>query len=613
MKRFLRRIWQRATGSSIRTRLIVSFSVPVIIAMCLAMIGIHKILIVKNEQQVLSRAMASYNQSYDLIESYIDTMFYVSDNIYYNGDLQRIVGSRDFADERDMDERYREFYLLDKVFTSAENASVIYRAGIFLRGDIPYTNNKLHIMSMESLFSRSDYMRYVYTVRRERMYYSPPVEITTPGVTEPTRAVTLLRPINATDGTAQQIGIAQVCVAVEDFTDVLSYAQTTEGAFVYLADEYRQLIASTDEDYYWTMKSRRELPLNNTDETWSKVQMDGREYYLLRRKVPEARWTLATMIPVEDVAAEGRYLTVIISVLTFVIIASIVSVAVLLSSSYTRRLKNLNGMIQKVRSGELKAARYRDSGNDEISELFRSFNEMTVELKNLMRAQYRSGKAVKSAELRALQAQINPHFLYNTLDLINWEAFEHDAPEISEIAQNLARFYRISLNKGRQIVTIREELEHVTAYVSIENKHFDNAIHLHKAVPEELLGLACINIILQPFVENAILHGFAPDSTRKACNIRIAAQQDGGVVVFSITDDGAGMTEEQIEQIFVKNTARKASGYGIKNIHSRIQLLFGEAYGVSYRKEDSALGTTAYITLPALTPEEAENQIENNS
>ncbi len=96
---------------------------------------------------------------------------------------------------------------------------------------------------------------------------------------------------------------------------------------------------------------------------------------------------------------------------------------------------------------------------------------MTAELKNLMRAQYRSGKAVKSAELRALQAQIN-RISSTTLDLINWEAFEHDAPEISEIAQNLAKFYRISLNKGRQILTVREELEHVRAYVSIENRHF---------------------------------------------------------------------------------------------------------------------------------------------
>lgn len=593
-----------------RTRLIVSFSVPVIIAMCVAMIGIHHVLIAKNQEQVLSHALASYDQSYDLIVSYVDTMSYVSDNIYYNGDLQRIVGDRDFAKEKNVDDRYREYVVLNEVFASAEKADVIFRAGIYLRSDIPYTNNKLHIMSMETLFSRSDYMRYVYTVRRDRFYYSPPVEVYTPGNEEPTRVATLLRPIRSTDGTIRQIGIAQVCVTVDEFTDVLSRAQTTDGAFVYLADEYRQLIASTNEDHYWSLKSSRELPANGSDENWSVVEVGGKTYYMLRRQVKEARWTLVSMIPEEDVAAEGRYLTVIIAVLTLIIITAIISVASLLSRSYTRRLQNLNKMIHKVRSGELQtAAMYSDRENDEISQLFRSFNEMTGELKNLMRAQYRSGKAVKSAELRALQAQINPHFLYNTLDLINWEAFEHDAPEISEIAQNLARFYRISLNKGRQIVTIEEELDHVAAYVSIENKHFDDAIRLHIDVPEDVRNLACVNIILQPFAENAILHGFSKDSTRRECNIWITARCEGENVIFSIWDDGAGMTDEQIKQLFMKNTASRTSGYGVKNIHSRIQLLFGEAYGVMYRNEKD-MGTTAYITIPALTPEAAEEKIE---
>ena len=194
---------------------------------------------------------------------------------------------------------------------------------------------------------------------------------------------------------------------------------------------------------------------------------------------------------------------------------------------------------------------------------------MTAELKNLMRAQYRSGKAVKSAELRALQAQIKPHFLYSTLDLINWEAFEHDAPEISEIAQNLAKFYRISLNKGRQILTVREELEHVRAYVSIENRHFDDAICLHIDVPEDLQALACINIILQPFVENAIVHGFAgkPGARRLQYPHRGVARS--GDVVFMVSDDGPGMTEAQTKAIFRRNTARQVSGYGVKtSIHA---------------------------------------------
>lgn len=249
-------------------------------------------------------------------------------------------------------------------------------------------------------------------------------------------------------------------------------------------------------------------------------------------------------------------------------------------------------------------------GAREVRVLSDSFGQMVVQIQRLMEQVRAEEVNLRKTELRALQAQINPHFLYNTLDLINWEAFEHDAPEISEIAQNLAKFYRLSLNKGRQILTIREELEHVRAYVSIENRHFDDAICLQIDVPEALQPLACLNIILQPFVENAILHGFAENPARGVCNIRIEAWREGDDVVFLVQDDGPGMTEAQIESIFRENTVRQSSGYGVKNIQSRIRLSFGENYGVTYRNTKEA-GTVVYIRIPALTPEEAEKRLSN--
>lgn len=608
MKRILFRRLPR--GGTMRTRLILSFSAPVLAVMLLVLVGVHRILLSGSEAQVLSTARSSYDQAYELATSYIELMMYASDSIYYNGDLQRILSSRSYRAEMPAADRYREFLVLDDVFSMAENVELIYRTGIYLSSDIPYTNNNMHIMPLETLFERSDYERYVYTAQRDRYYFSPPVDLYTPGSDVPTRVVTLLRPVRTTDGADRYICIEQVSVEAEAFSNVLSYAQATEGSFVYLTDEYHQLIASTDSTKYWALKRGKELPANEDDAEWTRMNLDNRQYYVLRRHIPNARWTLTAMIPVEDVSAQSRYVTIVLVALAVLILSAIVFVAIMLANSYTRRLKNLNEMIQRVRSGELKAERGSDRDVDEISELFSSFSDMTAELKNLMRAQYRSGKAVKSAELRALQAQINPHFLYNTLDLINWEAFEHDAPEISEIAQNLARFYRISLNKGRQILTVREELEHVRAYVSIENCHFDDAICLHIDVSEELQSLACINIILQPFVENAIVHGFAENPARGVCNIRIEAWREAEDVVFMVSDDGPGMTEAQTKAIFRRNTARQVSGYGVKNIHSRIQLSFGEAYGVTYRNTKES-GTAVYIRLPALTPEEAEKRIEN--
>ena len=592
-----------------RTKLIVSFSVPVLLVMLITMAFAHRILAVQNESQVLDKAMASYEQSYDLISGYVDTMSYVADSIYYNGDLQRIVGSRTYRNKTDIGERHREYLVLDKVLTSAENADRIYRAGIFISSDIPYTNNRIHFSSYEKLRERPDYERFRETVQNDPMYFSPPIFVEGAGLEDSVRVITLLRPVNTTDGAARHICTVQICVLADTVKNTLAYAQTTNNAFVYLADETGELIASTNDPLYWRLKREGVLPDLSESGNWNYIQMERKGYYVLSKGIDTPGWNLVSMIPEKDVAEQGRYLTWVIAALTVLIFTAVIMAAVMLSNYYTRRLDTLNGLIQKVRSGKLKVSDLPDREDDEIGELFSSFREMTEELQNLMREQYQSGKTVKSAELRALQAQINPHFLYNTLDLINWEAFEHDVPEIADITQNLARFYRISLNKGRQIVTVAEELEHVKAYVSIENKHFDGNIHLHVDVPEEICELGCINIILQPFVENAIMHGFAEDHERSECNIRISAERRGEDICFAVEDDGAGMTRAQIEEILQKNTVRKATGYGVKNIHSRLQLLFGENYGVTYRA-DGRPGVTVLIKLPALTPEEMEQQYE---
>lgn len=584
-----------------RTKLIFSFSVPIMLVMSLTMLGVHHFLIVRHEEQALVTAMSSYNQSYDMIESYVNTMAYVSESIYYNGDLQRVLSARDYAQEKPIDERYREYIRLIDVFIPPENTDIVCHAGIYLHDDIPYTNDGVHVMPLHQLTERSDYERYLYEVQRDRYYFSPPIDLYKPGVENPVRVITMLRPIRTTDGSARQICVEQISAPVEAFLQVLSYANTTTGSITYLVNEHEEQIATTNADAPCSVDSQ--TPIG--DGSWFKTVMNGKPYYMLQRSVPKARWTLTLLIPEADIRAQGNYLSAIVFMLTLMILVSVVLVAYLLANSYTTRLRNLNARIQKVRSGELVVEHNRDAGHDEISELFESFNEMTEELQKLMQAQYRSGKAVKAAELRALQAQINPHFLYNTLDLINWEAFEHDAPEISEIAQNLAKFYHVSLNKGRPSVTIREELEHVRAYVDIENRHFDGNIFLYIDVPEEIQALGCLNIILQPLVENSIMHGIAKDLSRGECSIWISARREGGDVLFTVTDDGPGMTEQQIQEMFTKNTTRRASGYGVKNIRSRLQLSFGETYGVTYCSEEK-LGTIATVRIPAMTPEELE-------
>ncbi len=230
---------------------------------------------------------------------------------------------------------------------------------------------------------------------------------------------------------------------------------------------------------------------------------------------------------------------------------------------------------------------------------FKTVNFMTERLRALMKERFRLGKKVASANMKALQAQINPHFLYNTLDLINWGAMDYGTVQVAEIARNLGQFYRLSLNHGKSAITIGNELHHVEAYVNIENVHFGGAINLSIHVPEEIRRLACLNIILQPFVENAIVHGIVEHPDIVECNIFISAYRDSNDLILKVSDDGPGMDEKQLTDIFKNDSSSTYNGYGVKNIQQRIRLCYGKKYGISYKSKPMD-GTTVTIRIPAL-------------
>ena len=203
----------------------------------------------------------------------------------------------------------------------------------------------------------------------------------------------------------------------------------------------------------------------------------------------------------------------------------------------------------------------------------------------------------RTYELKALQGQINPHFLYNTLDLINWTAVNNQVPEISFLVKSLSRFYKLSLSKGSDIIPIKDELEHVRLYVEIQNKRLEGTINLIMDIDEKVYEYSTIKIILQPIVENAILHGIM-EKESKTGNIVISACMERNKILFTLYDDGAGMSREQLENVLQYNT-KAFHGYGVKNINERIKLYYGNSYGLSYQSAPDA-GTTVVVSIPAI-------------
>jgi two-component system sensor histidine kinase YesM len=222
---------------------------------------------------------------------------------------------------------------------------------------------------------------------------------------------------------------------------------------------------------------------------------------------------------------------------------------------------------------------------------------MMAEIGQLVDEKYRLGQEVKNLELKALQAQINPHFLYNTLDLINWMSMRHGAAEIGTLVAALSRFYKLSLGKGDGTADLREELEHARTYVQIQNMRFENAIVLQVEVPDALLACRAPKLIIQPLVENAIFHGIMMKPEERG-TVRIQGGESGGTLWLTVDDDGVGMSEERGRAVLLGSAgSSEYHGYGVRNIHERLQLAGGGDSGLSFARSPGG-GTRVTIRLP---------------
>ncbi len=203
----------------------------------------------------------------------------------------------------------------------------------------------------------------------------------------------------------------------------------------------------------------------------------------------------------------------------------------------------------------------------------------------------------RNFQLKALQGQINPHFLYNTLDLINWTAIDHNVPQISSLVKLLSKFYKLSLSKGKDIISIEDELEHAKLYIAIQNMRLDQTIEAVFDIDDTVYSYTIIKILLQPIIENAILHGIM-EKQSKVGKIIIKGRLEDQKIFLSVNDNGIGIEPEQLNTILLSN-AIEAHGYGLKNINERIKLFYGNKYGLSITSELNK-GTTVLITIPAV-------------
>lgn len=349
----------------------------------------------------------------------------------------------------------------------------------------------------------------------------------------------------------------------------------------------------TDQDGNLVFEESRFSGKNqNYDLTYSEFleQRDrgSTDYIILCEQSNTTGWTVWLYQPVGLAGEAMRPIGVMAGVTILICIFAAVLAYFITSGMVSSRIERLTHFMQEVQEGSMDMQMESDD-RDEIGMLYRGFGSMMKRIRTLINEVYLSKITQKEAELKALQAQINPHFLYNTLSLINWKALAAGEEDISRMTLALSTFYRTALNRGRNVLQVETELSNTRAYLEIQSMLHDGDFDYEIEAQTEILQCESLNLILQPLVENAIHHGIE-EKTDGRGKITVRGWKEDNCVWFMVEDNGVGMEQEVADKILTM----ESKGYGVRNVDERIRLCYGEKYAM---KVESVVGKGTKMTI----------------
>lgn len=334
------------------------------------------------------------------------------------------------------------------------------------------------------------------------------------------------------------------------------------------------------------------------NEGYKVIRYEGKQYFVTYIASTYTDWTYYTLIPFDDIfdrVVKVKNTIIIIFAILFIVILLI---AVGFANGITEPIERLNAKMKRVQLGNFS---YIDEPNertlamDEAGQMHRNFRIMVERINELIHENYVKQLTIRDTEFKALQAQINPHFLYNTLESINWSAKLSNQTHISQMVEALGSLLRTSINLKEPLIPLSKELDIINHYVTIQKYRFEERLDFNVDVPEMLLQCSIPKLSLQPLVENAINYGL--EQMIDTCTIKIHAYAEHELLFITVEDNGPGMEEQFVAQLLSGEVKTKGSGLGLKNIEDRIKLLYGDAYGLQVESEPNG-GTTVKLILP---------------
>lgn len=552
--------------------------------------------IIRTMQQALKQAGSNLSYRLEHIRD-------ISNAAFMNADLHSYLSVG--ADDQSIAIQLQVIKDLRYLVDTVQSNSDVFRVRLFVDKSKLYAGEKINFFSLDSLKDRPWYSEIieanggiVWTGDYNETFLDA-------GDVRVLSAARMLRDPNHYDNIS---GVLMIDVQEKMVSDILGTLQFAPGTQVYLADADGSIIYHPDESQIGNKvapaildalrqgaEGSRSLKLGSelndvmfttlTPTGW-KLIAQGTETQLSQRAVKltqRSEWTSLL-----------EYIALFI-LLPFVLLAIIVR-------GMNRRVMQVITVIRREGTEGLNEL---PPVNGDFHILERSVDHLILRVRTLVEEKYRAEIHEREAQLQALQAQINPHFLYNTLDTINWIAIGKGASDISQMIDSLAKYFRLSLSKGRSIVSVEDELSLAQVYLEIQQSRFPNTFDFRLDIQSELGAYQMPKLILQPIVENALLHGIRKSKDKRG-SITIAVRKEGEDLLFTVSDNGIGMEEQQALRLLTEAPSEPridstGSSYGLYNVNERIKLYAGDEYGLSIASHPGA-GTTVTVRLKAALP-----------
>lgn len=581
----------------LRTRLLCIYFLLIVLP--LGLFSLYSNFRVRNvvQDQTLSAAQNAFDDTFLAIDRIWTQLDEVID-ILTADPLVYAVASNDPNDFTYI-QRLQDSDQLATTFGQLQILSGVDRIQLYVDNEYGYSNDQNNIIQINKIKDCNWYR--AVTMANDRFWCSPSDLSDQPIENQGwfSAMQTIYKPRSITE----PLAIVRVDIDQSRLHSILDGTSITENGMLLIMREQNILLASCSTQGIDNLSCIAQRIKSPDMQSWDIIEERGTRYYVQSRALNSSGWYVASILPAKDIYHPGNMLSAEMLLIVAVVTVIAYLMAYFLSRSTLDRLSLLTKTMQAVENGDT-AVRLEPSGDDEVAQLIGSFNQMMDQMDALMEDKVEYGRQIKNLELKALQAQINPHFLYNSLDLINCTAISHNIPDISKMVNALSKFYRLSLSKGREVISLRDEIKHAQLYLQIQNMRFDDRIHVTWDLDPTAENCQVIKIILQPLIENAVIHGIF-EKPSKSGNLSITTLRSDDGIRITIKDDGVGMDTQTILSNFTASAsgaiADTTGGYGVRNIHDRIKLAYGDTFGLSC---ESVLGQGTIVTvhIPVIEP-----------